>query len=60
MSNDLNLTLEEFATLIKSLRDMQKKYFQTRDRAQLEVCKISERLIDRQVERILNPQKTIL
>ena len=47
--------LYDFALLVKSLREHQKAYFRTRNNAALENSKRIERIVDAQVDAILNP-----
>lgn len=47
------MTLEQLATLVKSMRDAQKEYFKTKNREALIASKVNERLVDEAVEAIL-------
>lgn len=50
------MTLEEFAKLVKRMRDKQKEYFRLRNGTVLSESKNLEGHIDRAVEEILNPK----
>lgn len=54
------MTLSEYAQLIKEMRQAQKAYFQTRDRAILDKSKQLEKRVDAETAKILDNQTRLL
>jgi hypothetical protein len=51
------MSIEEFAELVRIMRDAQKDYFKTRSDASLHKSKSFEKQVDEQIKVILNPPK---
>jgi hypothetical protein len=45
--------LREFARLVRNLRNMQQRYFRSREQTDLRICKDLERRVDEKVAEIL-------
>lgn len=50
------MTIHEFAAKVKEMRNLQQKYFTTRDHKVMTDCKIWERHVDKLIEEILANQ----
>lgn len=52
--------IQEFASWVKSMRDLQKQYFRDREPAVLHMARAQEVLVDRMCAEILTGQKDLL
>lgn len=53
------ITAHQLATKTKELRDLQKKYFKTRDVVVLQKCKYVEKEVDTMVDSVMNFQQPV-
>lgn len=53
------MSKEEFAELVKEMRDIQKEYFTTRNRGVLAKAIASEKAVDKEVTLILGAEKKV-
>lgn len=53
------LTPEQFLETVKEMRELQKQYFQTRDKGILDRCRFIEKVVDLHIYKATNPQPTL-